>query len=256
MVLLKHEIKQTFKQTLYWSIGISFFLLICIILYPQMQTQMEDVSNMFRNMGTFSQAFGLDQLSFGTFLGFYSVECGNILGIGGALFASITAISTMSKEKKEFLYIHPLSKKTIALTKLVNVFIQIIILNTICFSLSILTSFILHIEFSLRPFLLLHFSYLLLQLEISAICFSLSLIFKKTTLGLGISIPLILYFIHIFINISPDLEFLKYITPFAYTNAPYIIDHLSLDFSLIGFGFGYSILSLMISINIYQKQDL
>ena len=46
------------------------------------------MNEMFSSMGAFSSAFGMDRLNFGTLIGFYATECGNILGLGGAFFAS------------------------------------------------------------------------------------------------------------------------------------------------------------------------
>lgn len=75
---------------------------------------MEGVSEMFASMGSFTAAFGMDRISFGTLIGFYAVECGNILGIGGAFFAAMIAINALAKEEKErtaeFLLTQPVSR--------------------------------------------------------------------------------------------------------------------------------------------------
>ena len=66
-------------------------------------------------------------------LGFYAVECGNILGLGGAFFAALCAVSVISKEEKEhtaeFLLTHPVSRASILTDKLIAVILQILILN-------------------------------------------------------------------------------------------------------------------------------
>ncbi len=53
---------------------------------------------MFSSMGSFTAAFGMDKLNFGSFMGFYAVISGNML----------------SKEEKEhtveFLFAHPLNR--------------------------------------------------------------------------------------------------------------------------------------------------
>ena len=50
---------------------------------------MDSVSDMFSSMGSFTAAFGMDKISFGNVMGFYGIECGNILGLGGAFFAGL-----------------------------------------------------------------------------------------------------------------------------------------------------------------------
>ena len=114
MTILKHEMRQGRNTLLIWTAAIGFLLAVCIFLFPEMESEMDEVSDAFSSMGSFSQAFGMDQVSFGTLLGFYSIECGNILGLGGALFAALCAVSMLSKEEKdhtgEFLLTHPVTR--------------------------------------------------------------------------------------------------------------------------------------------------
>ncbi len=101
MTLIKHELRQGRMMLIIWSIVIAFMLAICVLIYPEMETQMGDVSSMFAEMGGFSAAFGMDRLNFGEFIGFFGVECGNILGLGGAFFAALLGITILAKEEKE-----------------------------------------------------------------------------------------------------------------------------------------------------------
>lgn len=84
MTIFSHEIKQNRKMLIIWSLSVGLLMVTCMMLYPQMQSQMEDINKMYSSMGSFSEAFGMDKLNFGTVMGFYGIECGNILGIGGA----------------------------------------------------------------------------------------------------------------------------------------------------------------------------
>ena len=89
MTMIKHELKQGWKSLAIWTICIGFFIVICVAMYPEMKGEMEGVNDIFASMGAFTDAFGMDRLNFGTLIGFYAIECGNILGIGGAFFASL-----------------------------------------------------------------------------------------------------------------------------------------------------------------------
>ena len=89
MTLVKHELKQGKISFLIWTASIGFLLAVCVFLFPEMKGQMDNVSDMFSSMGSFSAAFGMDRLNFGTLIGFYAVECGNVLGLGGAFFAKV-----------------------------------------------------------------------------------------------------------------------------------------------------------------------
>ena len=133
MTLIRHELKQSWKALLIWTLSIGAFIIICLFMYPEMKSQMNSISSIFASMGAFSSAFGLDTLDFGSLKGFYGIECGNILGIGGALFAALIGIGALANEEKngtaEFLLTHPLSRSGIVTAKLVSVLIQVLILN-------------------------------------------------------------------------------------------------------------------------------
>ena len=98
MTLLKHELKQGSRTLAIWTASIGFLVAICLFLFPELKGEMDNVSDMFASMGSFTAAFGMDRLNFGTLIGFYAVECGNILGLGGAFFASLIAVSALAKE--------------------------------------------------------------------------------------------------------------------------------------------------------------
>ena len=101
MTLIKHELRQGRLSLTIWTAAVGSLLVICIFLFPEMKGQMEGVNDVFASMGSFTEAFGMDRLNFGTLIGFYAVECGNVLGLGGAFFASLCAAGMLSKEEKE-----------------------------------------------------------------------------------------------------------------------------------------------------------
>ena len=100
MTIIRHERKQGKLSFLIWTSAIAFLLAVCVFLFPEMKGEMDGVSEMFASMGSFTAAFGMDRLNFGTLIGYYAIECGNILGLGGAFYASLCAVSILSKEEK------------------------------------------------------------------------------------------------------------------------------------------------------------
>ena len=119
----------------------------------------------------------MDRLNFGTLIGFYAVECGNILGLGGAFYAALCAVGILSKEEKdktaEFLLTHPVGRKRIITEKLIAVLIQITVLNIIIYALSVGSIAAVGETVPLKEISLLHLAYYLLQLELSGICFEI-----------------------------------------------------------------------------------
>ena len=73
MTILKHEMRQNRNTLLIWTAAIGFLLAVCIFLFPEMESEMEEVSDAFSSMGStryLRVAFGMDQVSFGTFWAF------------------------------------------------------------------------------------------------------------------------------------------------------------------------------------------
>ena len=100
MTIVKHELRRGKTALIIWTAAISFMLALCVMIYPEMSTQMGDISALFADMGSFSAAFGMDRINVGEFIGFFGVECGNVLGLGGAFFAALIGISALAKEEK------------------------------------------------------------------------------------------------------------------------------------------------------------
>lgn len=245
MKIFIHEFKQGRKALIIWGAVIAFMLFICMIMFPEMKKQMDSVSEMFANMGGFTAAFGMDKIDFGTAMGFYGIECGNILGIGGGFFAALLGISALSKEEKnktaEFFLTHPISRSNVIFQKFISIITQIILLNVCIAAISALSFVLIGEDLAVREFLLLHLAYLILQLELACICFGISAFISRGSIGIGIGIAALLYFLNIIGNISDQAEFVKYITPFKYAEAADIISTAKLDTTLILIGAAYAV---------------
>ena len=260
MTLVKHEIKQSWKSLTVWTACIGFFIALCVFMYPEMKGEMENVSDMFSSMGAFTAAFGMDRLNFGTLIGFYAIECGNILGIGGAFFASLIAINALAKEEKErtaeFLLSQPISRVRLITEKLSAIMLQIIIMNIIVIALAIVSFALIGEEILWKEIFLLHLAYFLLQIELACICFGISAFLRKSGLGIGLGIATIMYFLNIVANISKSAEFLKYITPFGYAEAADIIANSSLDIYMVLLGIAFSIIGVSAAYWKYSRKDI
>ena len=122
MTIYIKELKQSLKSCCIWTAAIAFMMLVCIFMFPEMKNEMDSVSDVFANMGGFTAAFGMDKLNFGELMGFYGIECGNVLGIGGGFFAALAGVSALANEEKErtaeFLLTHPVSRISVVTQKL------------------------------------------------------------------------------------------------------------------------------------------
>lgn len=100
MTIIRHELKQSRISMIIWTVAIGFLLAVCIFMFPEMKGEMEEVNDVFSSMGSFTQAFGMDKVNFGTLLGFYAVECGNILGLGGRFLRHFVQYQYFQRKKR------------------------------------------------------------------------------------------------------------------------------------------------------------
>lgn len=260
MTLVRHELRQGKTSLLIWTASIGFLLAICIFLFPEMKGQIDNVNNIFSSMGSFTETFGMDRLNFGTLIGFYAVECGNILGLGGAFYAALCAVSILSKEEKdktaEFLLTHPVGRKRIITEKLIAVLIQITVLNIIIYALSVGSIAAVGETVPLKEISLLHLAYYLLQLELSGICFGISAFLRKGSAGLGLGIATVMYFLNLIANIADVAAFLKYITPFGYCEGADIVSNGRLNGVMVSVGAVIGIAGIIIAYLKYTKKDI
>ena len=260
MTLVKHELKQGKASFLIWTISIGFLLAVCVFLFPEMKGQMDGISETFASMGSFTAAFGMDRLNFGTLIGFYAIECGNVLGLGGAFYAALCGVSILSKEEKdktaEFLLSHPVSRARIITEKLVAVLIQVTALNLIIYALSVGSMAVIGEEIPWKEVNLLHLAYYLLQIELAGICFGISAFLRKGSAGVGLGIAAMMYFLNLIANIAEVAEFMKYITPFGYCEGADIVSNGSLDSTMVAIGMAMGIAGIASAYLHYTKKDI
>lgn len=260
MTLVRHECRQAKNAFLIWTGAIGFLLAVCVFLFPEMKGQMEGVSELFASMGSFTAAFGMDRLSFGTLAGYYAVECGNILGLGGAFFAALCAVNILSKEEKdktaEFLLTHPVRRSRIVTEKLLAVLLQVTAMNLVIYALAVCSISAIGEAVPWRELNLLHLAYYLLQIELAGICFGISAFLRKGGVGIGLGLAAFLYFLNLIANIAEAAEFLKYITPFGYCEAADIVADGRLDGSKTAIGMVLCILGIAMAYRKYLKKDI
>lgn len=260
MTLLKHELRQGSVSFAVWTGAVGFLLAVCVFLFPEMKGQMEGVSDLFASMGSFTEAFGMDRLNFGTLTGFYAIECGNVLGLGGAFYAALTAVSVLAKEEKdhtaEFLLTHPVSRARVLTEKLLAVLIQIALLNAVILGLSLASMAAIGETIPWKEILLMHLAYLLMQLELAGICFGISAFLRRGGIGVGLGLAAVMYFLNIIANITDSAQFLKYITPFGYCEGADIVADGRLNGTMILLGALYAAAGIAAAYGNYTRKDI
>lgn len=260
MTIVKHELRQGRTAFIIWTAAISFLLMICVFLFPEMKGEMDAVGDVFSSMGSFTSAFGMDRLNFGTLTGFYAVECGNIVGLGGAFFASLLGISALAKEEKnrtaEFLLTHPVSRIRVITEKLAAVLMQIIAMNGIILLLSLGSMAVIGETIPWKEVLLMHLAYFLLQAELAGICFGISAFLRRGSTGIGLGLAAMMYFLNLIANMTESAGFLKYLTPFGYCEGADIVTEGKLDATLLAVGMAFTCVGIAAAYWKYGRKDI
>lgn len=260
MTIAGHELKMGKTSFLIWTGAIGFLLSVCVFLFPEMKGQMEDFNDLFGSMGTFTDAFGMDRLNFGTLIGYYAIECGNVLGLGGAFFAAFCAVGMLSKEERdgtaEFLLTHPVSRIRILTEKLSAVLIQITAMNLIIYAVSIGSMAAIGEAIPWKEVSLLHLAYYLLQIELAGLCFGISAFVRRGSVGIGLGVAVMLYFLNLIANITDSAAFLKYVTPFGFCDGADIVNNGGLNGLMLAIGAVLCIAGVSAAYFQYTRKDI
>ena len=258
--IYKHELKLGWKNLLIWGICVGGMSFACILLFSSMEESMKDMAESFASMGAFSEAFGMTQLSIATLAGFFATEVGTIHTLGGAMFAAVISTVMLSKEEdghtSEFLYTLPVSRGKALTAKWVAIGTEILAFNLGCTCLYLTGFAILGEEMPMKEFFLYMLMQVMMQLELAAVCYALSAVFKKNKLGVGLGTVLLFYAYDLIARVVPDLEKYKSVGPFSYANAADILSTGEIQTGAAVFGAVVLVLGLVVAGFVYGRRDL
>ncbi len=260
MTIFLHELRRNRISLCIWSAAISFMLAVCVFIYPEMEAQMAEMGDMFANMGSFSDALGMENLNIGEFMGFFALECGEMLGLGGAIFAAILGAGILSKEEKgrtaDLLLSHPISRTRVVGEKILAVMAEITILNAATFIITCISVLAIGEELNIKLLGLIFLAFLILQFEIAAISIGVSSVVIRGGAGIGIGVTVLFYFLNLISNLTESLEFFKYITPYGYADGGAILNDEAINIKYLVIGLAIAALCIALAFIRYRKKDI
>lgn len=260
MIVWKHEMKMNIKALCIWTLCVGAMCFGCILMYSSLEDSLQDMADMYSNMGALSVAMGMDKMSLATLVGFYATEILMLHGLGGAMFAAITGTGMLSKEEaghtSEFLYVFPLGRISILLQKYLALLCNIFVFNLVCMLFYVVGFFMMGEEISEKEMIISAFTQLLMQIEIGTICFCVSAFVRKNLLGAGFCIVIFFFATDMMCRIIPAIENIKYVTPFYYANGADIFTTKSIEGVMVGIGVGMAVIALFVGCWKYHRKDL
>ncbi len=260
MPLFLHEIKRNKLSLIIWTAAVCFMLGVALILYPEMKGQLNQMGDMFSEMGAFSEAFGMNNINFGVFTNYFAVECGNVLGLGGAFFASLTGVNALyteqSRKTAEFLLTHPLSRAKVVLSKLLAVIFEITVFTVVNMAVSYLAVLAIGESISLKTVGLIFLAFFISQIVIAFISFGISAFLKSGGIGIAIGLSFGFYLVNIFANITESMNFLKYITPFSFCETTNIVLNGEITVKYLWPSLAFAVAGIVVAFLKYNKKDI
>lgn len=256
MPIFFRELRANRLALLIWSGAISLMLAVCVLIYPVMMEAMAEVDDMFAGMEGMDEAFGM----LGDFLSYFALECAEMLGLGGSLFAAITGAAILSKEERdhtaEFLLTHPVSRARVVTEKLLSLLVSILLMNVAVVAVTSACIAVIDVEVDVKALALLFLAYLLLQIEIAALTLALSAFMRRGALGVALGLVIGAYFLNLLASLGEELAFLKYVTPFGYANGSHIVSERAIELPCLLVGLGVTALSIVAAYWRYARKDI
>lgn len=259
MILYKHEMKMNRKSLLIWTLSVGLICFGCILLYTSLEDSIQGIAESFSDMGAMSAALGMDKMSLATLKGYYATEITMMHSLGGAMFAAILGTGLLSKEESghtaEFLCVLPIERKHIVWGKYLALVSNIIVLNVTCAGLYLFGFVMMGEPVDGKEMVLYHLAAALMQLEVGTVCFFLSACVKKSIMGAGLGLTLLLFAADMMCRIVPAIEELKYITPFYYANAADIFTDGKINGVMAATGVGIIVIFYAAARWVYCRKD-
>jgi ABC-2 type transport system permease protein len=259
------ELRMNSTALILWMVAITLLVTLTMSMFNTFIENQSKVIGMmkivpkgalqFKGISNFEDLFSV--------LGFYAVNNVIYMMVLGSIYAIVLSSNILLKEEynrtAEYLLTRPVTRSEVFLSKLAVVLLNIFLLNLVAalagfFSMEIVKN----APINFKPFLILSFYTLLLNLLFGTLGLFISTLVKRskpvTTLCIGL--VLILYFIYTISKITTSASAIGYVSPFKYINIDVVHPGYGLELWRLGY---FIILSLIlggIAYRLYLKKDL
>ena len=244
---------------LLYSISVSGMILLCMLLFPTLKSQSAQMNQMYASMGSFSTAFGMDQVNITSVIGYFAIECGTVLGLGGVLYCGMIGIGVVVGEEQfhtvEFLYTHPRTRKRILFEKFLAMILCIGGFYLINFFISLLSFLWLKEPFPIDKLILIFLMQYILGIEIAGISFGISCFLRSGKLFAGIGIGFFFYCLDLYANMQKHAIFIRYLTPFSYASPVAVLSKHTIEATYLLAGMIQLAIFLGVGFVYFQKKD-
>ncbi|MDD4734122.1 MAG: ABC transporter permease subunit [Bacilli bacterium] len=262
--MLKREFKINLKSFIIWtSISIILFL-VSFLVYPSIVNS-ESSANLNEMLKMFPKEvlamFNMDISNIDTVFGWFQTEGITLFLLLVCLFASILGSNILTKEESEktieFLYSKPISRNRIVTSKLLcgTIYILAIILVVTLFNL---IGMYLSDSLEFKKFILLSLSISFTALPIFYLTVYISSYFNKIkkTIGIGLAVVFISFFIQMISMMGKKIEWFKYLSFHTLSDSRNIIKTAEMDYRFLIISMFLSLMFIILTYVKYNKKEL
>ncbi len=262
MNMFLHELKAYRKSTITWTCSLIALTVLFLAMFPAFSKEAETFKELMEGFPEpVRKALGLSVDSISSILGFYSYAFLYIT-LCGAIQAMNLGTSIISKEVREktadFLLTKPVTRTQIMTSKLLAALTSLVITNVAYLTASsVMVSIVKTEDYSYKIFFMISITLFFVQLFFLALGVIVSVAASKIKSVLPISLGTVFAFFIIGMlasTIGDDL--IRYITPFKYFDANYIIKNASYEAIFIIVELGFIIVAIASSYYVYCKKDI
>jgi ABC-2 type transport system permease protein len=256
------EFKMSLKSLLYWTIALIAILIVFMSFFNSVSQNASVYENLLKNFPKqMRAALGFSTFKLNNLLDYYGYLFSYILLIG-SIYAMKSGISILSEEIRsktsDFLLAKPVKRTSIINAKLLCVLTNLLLQNLVYLLAAFLTlNYYKKDSFSIKSFILINLSLLLVQLFFVSFGLIVSVLMKKIKTVMPITLGIVFFFFVIqMLNETLKNKVLSYMTPFAYFNISKILRNFTYEWSYFFINFVIIVILIMMTYIIYNKKDM
>ncbi|WP_042464074.1 ABC transporter permease subunit [Neobacillus dielmonensis] len=263
MNIFLKEVKSHRKSLIFWCIGVFLMVVSGMSKYEAYSSSGQSMNDLLKDMPkSLAAVLGFNDLDVSKPSGYYGLLFLYLL-LMATIHAAMLGATIIAKEERdktsEFLFVKPVSRNMIITAKLLAAFVNIVTFNLVTYGSSVvlmgqyakggdITS---DIGMTMAGMFFLQVLFMVLGSAIAAVKKR-----PKSAASLASAVLLLTYVLSVAIDLSPNIEGLKYLTPFKYFEAKNVMYGGGLDAVFVVISIGLTAAFSIITYVCYQKRDL
>ncbi len=262
MNMFLYELKAYSKSNIIWTCSLVVLVVLLLSMFPTFANEATEFIKLMEGFPeSIRKAIGLSLDSITSLLGYYSYSF-TYISLCGAIQAMNLGTSIISKEVREktadFLLTKPVTRKQIMTAKISAAISSLIITNIVYIASAYTMAILVKIEaFNIKTFFMISITLFFIQMIFLALGLLVSVIFPKIKSVISVSLGTVFTFFFIgMLSTTVGDEAIRYISPFKYFEASYIIQKGRYETSFIVSGVIFIIIAITTSYLVYSKKDI